>query len=74
MNQIVNKLFMSEMHLRQPGFTHSACGPFTKNKKRIQKLIQADTKKYKKIQIIFTRMNWIKLVFNMMWFMANTKA
>ena len=28
---------MPEMHLRQPGFTYSACGPFTKNKKRIQK-------------------------------------
>ena len=25
------------MHLRQPGFTYSACGPFTKNKERIQK-------------------------------------
>ena len=25
------------MHLRQPGFTFSACGPFTKNKERIQK-------------------------------------
>ena len=28
---------MSEMHLKQPGFTYSACGPFTKNKERIQK-------------------------------------
>ena len=28
---------MSEMHLKQPGFTYSACGPFTKNKARIQK-------------------------------------
>ena len=26
------------MHLRQPGFTYNACGPFTKNKERIQKL------------------------------------
>ena len=26
------------MNLRQPGFTYSACGPFTKNKERIQKL------------------------------------
>ena len=24
------------MHLKQPGFTYSACGPFTKNKERIQ--------------------------------------
>ena len=29
--------FMLEMHLKQPGFTQSGCGPFTKNKKRIQK-------------------------------------
>ena len=28
------------MHLKQPGFTYSACGPFTKNKKRIEKFIQ----------------------------------
>ena len=25
------------MHLRQPGFKHSVCGLFTKNKERIQK-------------------------------------
>ena len=28
---------MSEMHLKQPGFTYSACGTFTKTKERIQK-------------------------------------
>ena len=28
------------MHLRRPGFTYSACGPFTKNKERIQKFMQ----------------------------------
>ena len=28
---------MLEMHLRKLGFTYSACGPFTKNKERIQK-------------------------------------
>ena len=28
---------MPEMHLKQPGFTYSACGPFTKNKEIIQK-------------------------------------
>ena len=28
---------MSEMHLRQPAFTYNACGPFRKNKERIQK-------------------------------------
>ena len=43
MNEIVNKFllvgdkFMPEMHLRQPGFTYRACGPFTKNKERIRK-------------------------------------
>ena len=42
MNEIVNKFllagdkFMPEMHLKEPGFTYSACGPFTKNKTRIQ--------------------------------------
>ena len=46
MNEIVNKFllvgdkFMPEMHLKQPGFTYSACGPFTKNKERIEKLMQ----------------------------------
>ena len=24
--------FMPEMHLKQPGFTYTACRPFTKNK------------------------------------------
>ena len=43
MNETVNKFllagdkFMPEMHLKQPGFTYSACGPFTENKERIQK-------------------------------------
>ena len=39
MNEIGNKLllvrdqFLPKTHLRQPGFTYSAWGPFTKNKK-----------------------------------------
>ena len=43
MNEIGNKVllvgdkFMPKMHLRQPTFTCSACGPFTNNKERIQK-------------------------------------
>ena len=43
MNEIVNKFlsagdkFMPEMNLKQPGFTNSACGLFTKNKERIKK-------------------------------------
>ena len=31
-------IFMSEMHLRQPGVTYSACGTFTKNKERLKKI------------------------------------
>ena len=37
---------MSEMHLRQPGFTYSACGPFTKNKKRIQRFKETGDTSY----------------------------
>ena len=37
---------MSEMHLRQPGFTYSAGGPFTKNNKRIQKFKQTGDSRY----------------------------
>ena len=65
MKKIINKFllagdkFMPEMHLKQPGFTYSACGPFTKNKERIRKL------KKQEIQITFTKMNLIRHVFNM---------
>ena len=58
MNETGNKFllagdkFMPEIHLKQPGFTYSACEPFTKNKERIQKL-----KKKQETQDIFTRMN-----------------
>ena len=37
---------MPEMHLKQPGFNYIACGPFTKNKERIQKLIETGDTKY----------------------------
>ena len=46
MNETVNKFllagdkFMPEVHLKQPGFTYSACGPFTKSKERIEKFMQ----------------------------------
>ena len=46
MNETVNKFllagdtFTPEMHLKQPGFTYSACGPFTKNKERIEKFME----------------------------------
>ena len=37
---------MPEMHLKHPGFTYSACGPFTKNKKRIQNFTQTGDTNY----------------------------
>ena len=46
MNEIVNKFllvgdkFMPQIHLKQPGFTYSACDPFTKNKERIEKFVE----------------------------------
>ena len=46
MNEIVNSFslvgdkFMPEMDLKQPRFTYSACGPFTKNKERIKTFMQ----------------------------------
>ena len=51
MNEIVSKLllagdkFVPEMHLK-PGFTYSACGPFTKNKERIQKFKETGDTSY----------------------------
>ena len=46
MNEIVNKFllagdkFMPEKYLKQSGFTYSACGPFTRNKERIENFMQ----------------------------------
>ena len=66
MNEIVNKFllagdkFMSELQLKQPGFTYSACGPFTRNKEKLKNLCRQE------IQILFTEMSLIKLPFNMM--------
>ena len=37
---LVQDKFMPKMHLKQPGFTYSACGPFPKNKERIKKFMQ----------------------------------
>ena len=51
MKEVIDKFllardtFMPEMHLEQPGFTYSACGPFSK-KKRKKSNIYAD-KKYR---------------------------
>ena len=52
MNNVINKFllagdkFMPEMHLRQPQFTYSACGPFTKHKQRIQKFKETEDTNY----------------------------
>ena len=52
MNKIVNKFLLAgdksipESHLRQPGFTYSACGPFTENKERIQKFKETGDLRY----------------------------
>ena len=52
MNNTINKLllagdkFMSEIHLRQPQFTYSVCGPFTKHKQRIQKFKETGDTNY----------------------------
>ena len=46
MSKILNKFllagdkFMPEMYLKQPGFTYSACGPFTKSKERNEKFMK----------------------------------
>ena len=46
MNEIVKKFllaadkFMPEMHLKETGFTYSACRSFTRNKERIEKFMQ----------------------------------
>ena len=69
MNEIVNTFliagdkFMLEMHLKEPGFTYSGCGPLLKIKKEFKNLKKQD------IQNISIRMNQIKLVFNMIWLM-----
>ena len=52
MNENVNRFllagdkFMPEMHLKQPGFTYSACGPFTINKERIPKFRETGDTNY----------------------------
>ena len=65
MNEIVNKFllaadrFMPEMHLKQPGFTYSVRGPFTKNKERIQKFKETGDTDY------IYKKNLTKLLFSM---------
>ena len=46
MNNVINKFllagdtFMPEIHLKQPQFVYSACGPLTRHKERIKKFKQ----------------------------------
>ena len=67
MNEIVNKFllvgdkFMPEMHLKEPGFTYSACGSSTKSKERIEKFVKTENE----IQTLFIKTNLIKLVLSM---------
>ena len=52
MNKLINKFllasdkFMPEMHLRQPQFVYSACGPFTRHKERTEKFEQTGDTRY----------------------------
>ena len=52
MNYVINKFLlagdklMPEMHLRQPQFVYSACGPFTRHKERIKKFKQTGDTRY----------------------------
>ena len=52
MNNVINKFllagdkFMREMHLRQPQFVYSACGPFTRHKERIKKFKPTSDTRY----------------------------
>ena len=52
MNEIVNKFllagdkFIPELHFKQPGFTYSACGRFTRNKEKIKKFMQTENKDF----------------------------
>ena len=69
MNKIINNFllavdkFIPKMHLRQPGFTYSACGPFTRNKKGINKFKETGDSKY------IYQNEILKLAFNMTWYM-----
>ena len=52
---------MPEMHLKETGFTYSTSGQFTKTKKEVK------NSKKQKMQTIFSKMNFIKLVFSAIW-------
>ena len=64
---LVGDKFMLEMHLKQPGFSYSACGPFTKNKERIEKFMQT-----RNTDFIYKN-SLDKTFFNMIWLMVKQK-
>ena len=51
------------MDLRQPGFTYSVCGPFTKNKEWIQKFKETGDSRY------IYQNDLGKVPFSMIWLM-----
>ena len=55
------------MHLKQPGFTYSACGSFTKNKERIQKFKETGDENY------IYKNELTRLTFRMTWLMEILK-
>ena len=67
MNEIVSKFllagekFMPEMYLKQPEFTYSACGPFTKSKERTQKFKETGETRFTKMNIIRLLSAWYGL-------------
>ena len=74
MNNVINKFllvgdkFMPEMHLRQPQFFYSACGPFTGHKERIKEFKRTGDARY-----IYRNELFIELVFNMILLMQIIK-
>ena len=73
MNEVVNTCLlvgdkiMPEMHLKQPGFTYRVCGPFTKNKERIEKFMQTGNTYF------IYRNELDKACFQQIWLMINQK-
>ena len=73
MNEIANNFllagdkFMPEMHIKQPGFTYSAYGPFTKSQEKIEKLMQTGNTDF------IYKNELDRACFQMTWLMANQK-
>ena len=73
MNEINNKLllagykYMPKIHLKQPGFTYVLVDHLLKIKKEFKNLKKCE------IQAIYTKMNLIRLVLNMIWHMEILK-